>query len=47
MSEVNKMKDLYGAHVSDEQVLKITDYLVFINGTSDGAQSPKGVSLGE
>jgi hypothetical protein len=46
-SEVNKMKDLYGAHISDEQVLKITDYLVLINGTSDGAQSPKGVSLGE
>jgi hypothetical protein len=30
--EVNKMKDTYGAHISDEQVLRITDYLFSING---------------
>jgi mono/diheme cytochrome c family protein len=45
--EVNKMKDVYGAHVSDEQVLAITDYLVSINGTAGGAQPPRGVRYGE
>ena len=42
LSEVNKMKDVYGAHISDEQVLKITDYLVSINGKPDAGQAPKG-----
>ena len=42
MSEVNKMKDVYGAHISDEQVQKITDYLVSINGKPDTGQAPKG-----
>ena len=42
LSEVNKMKDVYGAHLSDEQVLKITDYLVSINGKPDAGQAPKG-----
>ena len=42
LGEVNKMKDVYGAHISDEQVLKITDYLVSINGKSDAGQAPKG-----
>ena len=32
LSEVKKMKDVYGAHISDEQVLRITDYLFSING---------------
>src|SRR5216684_5969588 len=32
LSEVNKMKDTYGAHISDEQVLRITDYVFAING---------------
>jgi mono/diheme cytochrome c family protein len=32
LGEVNKMKDVYGAHISDEQVLRITDYLFSING---------------
>jgi hypothetical protein len=32
LGEVNKMKDTYGAHISDEQVLRITDYLFSING---------------
>ena len=32
LSEVNKMKDVYGAHISDEQVLRITDYVFSING---------------
>ena len=42
LSEVNKMKDVYGAHISDEQVVKITDYLVSINGKPDAGQAPKG-----
>ena len=42
LSEVNKMKDVYGAHISDEQALKITDYLVSINGKPDSGQAPKG-----
>jgi mono/diheme cytochrome c family protein len=32
LGEVQKMKDVYGAHISDEQVLRITDYLFSING---------------
>src|SRR5467141_1616802 len=47
LSEVNKMKDAYGAHISDAQVLTITDYLVFLDGASGGAQPAKGVSYGE
>jgi mono/diheme cytochrome c family protein len=43
LSEVNKMKDVYGAHISDEQVRKITDYLVSINGKPDSGQAPKGI----
>jgi len=42
LSEVKKMKDVYGAHISDEQVLKITDYVVSINGKPDAGQAPKG-----
>lgn len=42
LSEVQKMKDVYGAHISDEQAAKITDYLVFINGKSDAGNAPKG-----
>ena len=42
LSEVKKMKDVYGAHISDEQALKITDYLVSINGKADSGQAPKG-----
>ena len=42
LSEVNKMKDVYGAHISDEQVQKITDYLVSINGKPDSGRAPKG-----
>jgi mono/diheme cytochrome c family protein len=42
LSEVKKMKDTYGAHISDEQVLKITDYLVSINGKAGTGQGPKG-----
>ena len=47
LSEVNKMKDVYGAHISDAQVREITDYLVHIDGASAGAQPPKGVPYGE
>jgi hypothetical protein len=42
LSEVNKMKDVYGAHISDEQVLKITDYVVSINGKAGTGRGPKG-----
>jgi mono/diheme cytochrome c family protein len=42
LSEVKKMKDVYGAHISDDQVLKITDYLVSINGKAGTGQGPKG-----
>ena len=42
LSEVKKMKDVYGAHISDEQVAEITDYLVAINGKADTGQAPKG-----
>jgi mono/diheme cytochrome c family protein len=42
LSEVNKMKDVYGAHISDEQVQKITAYLVYINGKPDAGQASKG-----
>ncbi len=43
LSEVKKMKDVYGAHISDEQVQKITDYLVSINGKPDMGKAPKGI----
>jgi hypothetical protein len=42
LSEVKKMKDVYGAHISDDQVLKITEYLVSINGKAGTGQGPKG-----
>ena len=42
LGEVNKMKDTFGAHISDEQVLRITDYLVSINGKAGTGQAPKG-----
>ena len=38
---VKKMKDTYGAHISDQQVPQLTDYLVFLDGKSeDGRTSP-------
>jgi len=42
LGEVNKMKDVYGAHISAEQVPRITDYLISINGKPDAGQAPKG-----
>jgi mono/diheme cytochrome c family protein len=42
LSEVKKMKDVYGAHISEDQVQKITEYLVSINGQLDTGQAPKG-----
>jgi mono/diheme cytochrome c family protein len=42
LSEVKKMKDVYGAHISDEQAAGITDYLVSINGKADTGTAPKG-----
>ena len=44
IGEVNKMKDVYGAHISDQTVPEITDYLVFVDGKSDdGRTSPTDV----
>ena len=42
LSEVKKMKDVYGAHISEEQVPGIADYLLYINGKSGTGQGPKG-----
>ena len=42
LSEVKKMQDTYGAHISDEQALKIADYLFSINGKAGTGQAPKG-----
>jgi mono/diheme cytochrome c family protein len=42
LSEVKKMQDTYGAHISDEQAVKIADYLFFINGKAGNGQAPKG-----
>lgn len=42
LSEVKKMKDVYGAHISDQQAARITDYLVSINGKADTGNAPKG-----
>src|SRR5258708_40354082 len=47
LAEVNKMKNVYGAHISDEQVLKIKDYLVSINGEPDAAHDPSVAKYGE
>jgi len=47
LGEVNKMKDLYGAHISDEQVPRIVDYLVFINGTLDREGTSTAARYGE
>lgn len=42
LSEVKKMQDTYGAHISDEQALKIADYLFSIKGKAGTGQAPKG-----
>jgi mono/diheme cytochrome c family protein len=42
LSEVKKMKDTYGAHISDQQAQRITDYLVSINGKAGTGRAPKG-----
>jgi sulfite dehydrogenase (cytochrome) subunit B len=42
LSEVQKMKDTYGAHISDEQAVKIADYLFLINGKAGTGKAPKG-----
>jgi hypothetical protein len=47
LSEVKKMKDVYGAHISDDQVSKIAEYLFFVNGEADAARPPKGGTYGE
>jgi hypothetical protein len=44
LSEVKKMKDTYGAHISDEQVPKLTDYLMFLDGKAeDRRTSPNDI----
>lgn len=43
LSEVKKMKDTYGAHISDEQAVKIADYLFLINGKAGSGKGPKGI----
>jgi len=47
LGEVNKMKDVYGAHISDQQVPRILDYLVSINGEPDPLGAPTAVIHGE
>ncbi|HTC63815.1 MAG TPA: cytochrome c [Candidatus Saccharimonadales bacterium] len=47
LGEVKKMKDVYGAHISDDEVTKIAEYLFLINGESDAARPPKGGTYGE
>jgi mono/diheme cytochrome c family protein len=47
LGEVNKMKDVYGAHISDQQVPPIVDYLVSINGMADRAGTPTTAGYGE
>src|SRR6201984_503278 len=42
LSEVKKMQDTYGAHISDEQALKIAAYLFLINGKAGNGNAPKG-----
>jgi sulfite dehydrogenase (cytochrome) subunit B len=42
LSEVKKMQDTYGAHISDEQAVKIADYLFSINGKAGNGKAPKG-----
>jgi hypothetical protein len=36
------MQDTYGAHISDEQAVKIADYLFLINGKAASGKAPKG-----
>src|SRR5882762_6984493 len=47
LGEVNKMKDVYGAHISDQQVPRILDYLVSINGEPDPVGAPTAAIHGE
>jgi hypothetical protein len=47
LGEVNKMKDVYGAHISDQQVPRILDYLVSINGAADPVGAPTAAIHGE
>jgi hypothetical protein len=37
------MKDVYGAHISDQEVPPITDYLVFIDGKSEDGRTPTDI----
>jgi mono/diheme cytochrome c family protein len=47
LGEINKMKDVYGGHISDQQVPRILDYLVSINGMPDPVGAPTTAIHGE
>src|SRR3981189_386108 len=47
LGEVNKMKDVYGGHISDQQVPRIVDALVSTNGTPDPVGAPTTANYGE
>src|SRR5437868_13096290 len=42
LSEVKKMKDVYGEHISEVQVQKITERIVSIQGQLDTGKAPEG-----
>jgi mono/diheme cytochrome c family protein len=44
LSEVDKMKDAFGADISKEQAQRIADYLFSIKGTASTDQAPKGTN---
>jgi hypothetical protein len=47
LGEVQKMKDTYGGHISDQEVPQIVDYLVFLNGKPDSGNTPANAHYGE
>ena|SRR5579863_7035068 len=42
LSEVKKMQNTYGAHITDEQAVRIADYLFSINGKAGNGKTLKG-----
>src|SRR3981081_4650866 len=46
LAEVKKMKDVYGAHISDRQVPQLTDYLDFWMENQKTAEHPQPTSMG-
>ena len=41
LGEVKKMKDVYGGHISEQEVPEIVDYLVLLNGKPDSPATAK------